>query len=294
MNDTIQIYRLKNKLFLMQLHYLTKMIFQSSNSMDDINSVNSNETNNRDSNNGIKMEDNDKELINDENWTDINLNDDVDKGEATRSQDKSHSRSVFVDMEGNFSDKRGKHISEISVVRIPDSVIPVTTHIKSEDLPVNNLVEHISIPTPSREASLTQKLEMALSSVCPLLREIMVDFAPFLSKTLVGSHGQELLMEGKGLTTFKNSTSVVELVMLLCSQEWQNSLQKHAGLAFIELINEGRLLSHAMKDHIVRVANEAEFILNRMRADDVLKHADFEVSLSKILLLITRIMSKVS
>jgi neurobeachin len=70
---------------------------------------------------------------------------------------------------------------------------------------------------------------------------------------------------------------VVELVMLLCSQEWQNSLQKHAGLAFIELINEGRLLSHAMKDHIVRVANEAEFILNRMRADDVLKHADFEV-----------------
>ena len=100
-------------------------------------------------------------------------------------------------------------------------------------------------------------------SVCPLLREIMVDFAPFLSKTLVGSHGQDLLMEGKAIQTFKNSNSVVELVMLLCSQEWQNSLQKHAGLAFIELINEGRLLSHAMKDHIVRVANEAEFILNR-------------------------------
>uniref|UniRef100_A0A6B0VH61 Putative lysosomal trafficking regulator lyst n=1 Tax=Ixodes ricinus TaxID=34613 RepID=A0A6B0VH61_IXORI len=128
----------------------------------------------------------------------------------------------------------------------------------------------------TREASLTQKLEGALGSVCPLLREIMVDFAPFLSRTLVGSHGQDLLVEGKGLSTFKNSTSVVELVMLLCSQEWQNSLQKHAGLAFIELINEGRLLSHAMKDHIVRVANEAEFILNRMRADDVLKHAEFE------------------
>ncbi|XP_064482280.1 neurobeachin-like isoform X2 [Ornithodoros turicata] len=128
----------------------------------------------------------------------------------------------------------------------------------------------------AREASLTQKLEGALGSVCPLLREIMVDFAPFLSRTLVGSHGQDLLVEGKGLSTFKNSTSVVELVMLLCSQEWQNSLQKHAGLAFIELINEGRLLSHAMKDHIVRVANEADFILNRMRADDVLKHADFE------------------
>lgn len=51
----------------------------------------------------------------------------------------------------------------------------------------------------SREASLTQQLEAALGSVCPLLREIMVDFAPFLSKTLLGSHGQELLLEGKGL-----------------------------------------------------------------------------------------------
>ncbi|GFQ75622.1 neurobeachin, partial [Trichonephila clavata] len=135
---------------------------------------------------------------------------------------------------------------------------------------------HMLSSSLSREATLTQKLESALGSVCPLLREIMLDFAPFLSRTLVGSHGQDLLVEGKGLCTFKNSTSVVELVMLLCSQEWQNSLQKHAGLAFIELINEGRLLSHAMKDHIVRVANEAEFILNRMRADDVLKHADFE------------------
>ena len=50
----------------------------------------------------------------------------------------------------------------------------------------------------TREASLTQQLEAALGSVCPLLREIMVDFAPFLSKTLLGSHGQELLSEGKG------------------------------------------------------------------------------------------------
>lgn len=37
-----------------------------------------------------------------------------------------------------------------------------------------------------------------------------------------------------------------------------------------------------MKDHIVRVANEAEFILNRMRAEDVVKHADFEVSVGCI------------
>ncbi|XP_072119007.1 neurobeachin a isoform X9 [Mobula birostris] len=145
----------------------------------------------------------------------------------------------------------------------------------SKNLPAVQTVA--PMPEDSAEnLSITAKLERALEKVAPLLREIFVDFAPFLSRTLLGSHGQELLIEGTGLVCMKSSTSVVELVMLLCSQEWQNSIQKNAGLAFIELINEGRLLCHAMKDHIVRVANEAEFILNRQRAEDVHKHAEFE------------------
>ncbi len=40
----------------------------------------------------------------------------------------------------------------------------------------------------------------------------------------------------------------------------------------------GRLMAHATRDHILRVANEADFILNRLRADDVTKHAEFEVT----------------
>uniref|UniRef100_A0A8C2Z5C2 Neurobeachin n=1 Tax=Cyclopterus lumpus TaxID=8103 RepID=A0A8C2Z5C2_CYCLU len=124
--------------------------------------------------------------------------------------------------------------------------------------------------------SISERLENALEKAAPLLREIFVDFAPFLSRTLLGSHGQELLIEGTSLVCMKSSSSVVELVMLLCSQEWQNSIQKNAGLAFIELVNEGRLLSHTMKDHLVRVANEAEFILSRQRAEDIHKHAEFE------------------
>ncbi|XP_058789390.1 neurobeachin isoform X7 [Phymastichus coffea] len=243
----------------------------------------------------ITTDNENKHNSSEEAWTDVNLNEDGDAVTNSRDdprniQNMVHSRGEIPDNEGNMLDQemlnseRGeKPTSEISVVRVPDHLVTVASP-RPDDLPIKGLVDHLPIPTPSREASLTQKLEMALGSVCPLLREIMVDFAPFLSKTLVGSHGQELLMEGKGLTTFKNSNSVVELVMLLCSQEWQNSLQKHAGLAFIELINEGRLLSHAMKDHIVRVANEAEFILNRMRADDVLKHADFESQCAQTLL----------
>lgn len=108
------------------------------------------------------------------------------------------------------------------------------------------------------------------------------------------------------METFKNQQgSVIELVMLLCSQEWQTSLQKHAGLAFIELVNEGitaltlthtvltskqkcleyelithilgRLMAHATREHVLRVANEADFILNRLGAEDVSKHGEFEV-----------------
>ncbi|KAM3937836.1 lipopolysaccharide-responsive and beige-like anchor protein isoform 2-T2 [Leptodactylus fuscus] len=129
---------------------------------------------------------------------------------------------------------------------------------------------------PASQMSITERLEHALEKAAPLLREIFVDFAPFLSRTLLGSHGQELLIEGTSLVCMKSSSSVVELVMLLCSQEWQNSIQKNAGLAFIELVNEGRLLSQTMKDHLVRVANEAEFILSRQRAEEIHRHAEFE------------------
>lgn len=215
-------------------------------------------------------------VSNDESWTDVNLNEDGNDNLREMVVQPNQ-----VDM--NKQDKQ--QVRGISIVQTVDNYPMVDTRSRMDEMTLKApMMGQIFQPLSTRETTLTQKLEIALGSVCPLLREIMVDFAPFLSKTLVGSHGQELLIEGKGLTTFKNSTSVVELVMLLCSQEWQNSLQKHAGLAFIELINEGRLLSHAMKDHIVRVANEAEFILNRMRADDVLKHSDFESQCAQTIL----------
>lgn len=80
------------------------------------------------------------------------MNEDGDiKDETARNiQNMSHSHSVVVDMEGNISSERGeKHHSEISVVRIPDNVIQPPTQIRPVDLPVSNLVDHISIPTPS-------------------------------------------------------------------------------------------------------------------------------------------------
>uniref|UniRef100_A0A146M1B0 Neurobeachin n=1 Tax=Lygus hesperus TaxID=30085 RepID=A0A146M1B0_LYGHE len=260
---------------------------KSIGSVDEVISVTSLAASDADSNTTVDTIHEDNKLsnitTNEENWTDVNLNEETEHKNVHNMQ----LRGMMRDSEGNIPRGEKPH-SDISVVVVPGSGDVSHQSPHPDDMALKNLplpsATTTPTPTPSREASLTQKLETALGSVCPLLREIMVDFAPFLSKTLVGSHGQELLMEGKGLITFKNSHSVVELVMLLCSQEWQNSLQKHAGLAFIELINEGRLLSHAMKDHIVRVANEAEFILNRMRADDVLKHADFESQCAQTLL----------
>ncbi len=72
--------------------------------------------------------------------------------------------------------------------------------------------------------SITTKLERALEKVAPLLREIFVDFAPFLSRTLLGSHGQELLIEGTDTKLFPFSPSVsllhiIEYYMVIAVQE---------------------------------------------------------------------------
>ena len=65
----------------------------------------------------------------------------------------------------------------------------------SLDLAHPDIPQHLQ-SLPLDGGSLTQRLERALGSVAPLLREVFVDFAPFLSKTLIGSHGQELLIGG--------------------------------------------------------------------------------------------------
>ena len=56
--------------------------------------------------------------------------------------------------------------------------------------------------------------QVALGTVCPLLREIMIDFAPFLSKTLIGSHGQDLLIEGK-VDTMRSKSSQKNIILFI-------------------------------------------------------------------------------
>uniref|UniRef100_A0A669BYI8 Neurobeachin n=1 Tax=Oreochromis niloticus TaxID=8128 RepID=A0A669BYI8_ORENI len=168
----------------------------------------------------------------------------------------------------------GTPIDSVSVVSSSDA--SQSTSADSAACKHKNTKPDCSIGRAARAANISERLEHALEKAAPLLREIFVDFAPFLSRTLLGSHGQELLIEGTKFCTIVKS-SIINMLMFVL-QEWQNSIQKNAGLAFIELVNEGRLLSHTMKDHLVRVANEAEFILSRQRAEDIHKHAEFESS----------------
>jgi hypothetical protein len=60
------------------------------------------------------------------------------------------------------------------------------------------------LPKSSLESSserrqyLTEKLKNSIDPVIPLFREILSDFRPFLQKTLLGTHGQEIMTDSKG------------------------------------------------------------------------------------------------
>eukprot|EP00795_Rhopilema_esculentum_P000600 gene600-10293_t len=127
---------------------------------------------------------------------------------------------------------------------------------------------------PEVALSLEERIDLAFKSSCSLLKEILFDFAHYLSRILVGSRGQDLIADGLG--SLKSEDSTVELVMLLCSQEWQNSLQKHAGAAFVDLINEGRLISHSTRERIVITASEARDILKEKEDVDGKRHGQFD------------------
>lgn len=115
-------------------------------------------------------------------------------------------------------------LSVASVASIP---ILDPSNVDQNQLPESKLPDYPKTTFNSNESpsvtNITEKLERTLTNVTPFLRDIFTEFAHILTKTLVGSHGQELLPNG--LHALKQTASVVELVMLLCSQEWQNSLQ---------------------------------------------------------------------
>ncbi|CAF4275951.1 unnamed protein product, partial [Rotaria sp. Silwood2] len=199
--------------------------------------------------------------------------------EPTTHDDRIDTENETDNADSQSTDRKSIDLNSAGTATSQYASIPITdpSIVDQRRMSESKLPDYPKTTFDSNEPSamnITEKLERTLSNIAPFLRDIFTEFSHILTKTLVGSHGQELIPNG--LHALKETASVVELVMLLCSQEWQNSLQKHAGLAFIELVNEGRVLAHASKDHVVKVANEADFILNRMRAEDIRKASEFE------------------
>uniref|UniRef100_A0A7E4V5F5 BEACH-type PH domain-containing protein n=1 Tax=Panagrellus redivivus TaxID=6233 RepID=A0A7E4V5F5_PANRE len=203
------------------------------------------------------------------------------KGETTEEAGESvpNGKHPSADNENEEESDEEKHrgISSIKFTQ-EDNVTAPDSEGNYDANELNRFAAASNLPKMRTDSQyLTSKLQTAIETVAPLLREIIADFKSYLQKTLLGTHSQEIMNDVRVMQTLKNPQgSVIELVMLLCSQEWQTSLQRHAGLAFIELVNEGRLMAHATRDHVLRVANEADFILNRLRAEDVSKHAAFD------------------
>ena len=56
---------------------------------------------------------------------------------------------------------------------------------------------------------------------------------------------------------------------------WLAFFHRHGGMAFMELVNEGRLLSHAMRERIVMTTSEAFVIVNKLDEISRQKHMQF-------------------
>ncbi|CAF2965021.1 unnamed protein product [Rotaria sp. Silwood2] len=151
-------------------------------------------------------------------------------------------------------------LQELDVQRLTSiASIPIgdSTTINKSQLPESKLSDYPKANFNSNESSssamnITEKFERALSNIAPFLRGIFTEFSHILTKTLVDSHGQELL--SSGLHALKQTVSIVELVYAIMFTR----------------------MAKFSSNHIVKVANEANFILNRMCADDIRQASEFE------------------
>lgn len=134
--------------------------------------------------------------------------DDDEVEEAVEEEPAALTNGDADDKDGDDASSEGDEITEDNEEDVPVHAISSISggagkHDESTDSKKPEKLELKSTPIPAPvnlsmldSGNLTERLEKALGSVAPLLREIFVDFAPYLSKTLIGSHGQELLIGG--------------------------------------------------------------------------------------------------
>ncbi|XP_019857845.1 PREDICTED: lipopolysaccharide-responsive and beige-like anchor protein, partial [Amphimedon queenslandica] len=104
----------------------------------------------------------------------------------------------------------------------------------------------------SQAVDVSEQVSVSLRLAGGCLCQVLVDHKSILSKVLTTVDGRNLLSEAALKLAEANST--VEITMLLCSQEWQTSLQKTAAKYFSSLITEGRHITHISESFIRTLA----------------------------------------
>ncbi|CAI8037971.1 Putative neurobeachin homolog [Geodia barretti] len=124
----------------------------------------------------------------------------------------------------------------------------------------------------------SEQIRAALAMVGPFLCRVLVGQKSGLGRLLVGSDGRPLLNDA--VCRLAENQSLVEITMLLCSQEWQSSLAKNGVKAFADLLAEGRSMVQFCEGYLRSVASRkvADF---KSTAESQLQHFTvFEEQLS--------------
>ncbi|XP_062513649.1 neurobeachin-like isoform X2 [Corticium candelabrum] len=128
--------------------------------------------------------------------------------------------------------------------------------------------------TQEQTVDVAEEMKALLVHVTPLLSRLFTEFKPFFTKTLCGSQDQELMT--KAFFSVVQSDSPIELVMLLSSQEWQNALQVHAGLAFAKLVKEGGQVQRIVEAWLLQIGQRIQLLCAKEEGHCTVKHAAFE------------------
>ena len=88
--------------------------------------------------------------------------------------------------------------------------------VDEDDLPRIERLDSVIQRSGVSDDNVAERLDQCLGNVNPLLRDILYDFQSYLTKTLLGSHGQTIVPEGLNSISSESGSSTVSLVMLLC------------------------------------------------------------------------------
>jgi WD40 repeat protein len=177
---------------------------------------------------------------------------------------------------------------ETSIDNIDDISLASATDLLDHNKPTsfqffgNEGVLHPPTIVPlSHAVDVSEQVSVSLKLAGACLCQFLIDYKSILSKILTGKDGKHLLNETAMKLLLNNS--IVEVTMLLCSQEWQMSLQKTAVKYFASLIADGRHVAHFSEAYLRTLSFKNIQKLSTLQESNREKFTNFEEQLSVFL-----------